>query len=459
MRVLVVEDDPRSRRALADLLAELGHQPAEAGSVADAIAAYRDLTPDVAIVDLGLPDGNGLDLVSGAPPGTSVFVLTGQGSVRNAVDAMKAGAHDFFVKPLRPPQLRAALDHLGSRAERPAVPPGQPADVRPAEECRAGDGLGGLLGASAPMQEVLRLLTRVAVSDAPVFLYGESGTGKEVAARAIHALSRRASGPFVGVNCGAISPSLVESELFGHEKGSFTGAERRREGTFELARRGTLFLDEVTETPLEMQVKLLRVLETKSFRRVGGTDERDVDVRVVASSNRDVVDAVASGTFREDLYYRLAVFPLRLPPLRERLADVPILAREFLSRVEAEERRDIVDIEPAALEALGRHAWPGNVRELRNVVHRAYVLSDSPAVSLEAVEAVLAAPAPVPPGAGGVGDALLVPVRVGDTARAAEQKLIDATIAAVGGDKRAAAEMLGLSLKTVYNKLRSRGGA
>jgi DNA-binding NtrC family response regulator len=261
------------------------------------------------------------------------------------------------------------------------------------------------------------------------------------------------------VNCGAISPNLVESELFGHEKGSFTGAERRREGTFELARRGTLFLDEVTETPLEMQVKLLRVLETKSFRRVGGTEERDVDVRVVASSNRDLLEAVANGTFREDLYYRLAVFPLRLPSLRERLSDVPTLAREFLSRVEAEERRAIVDIEPAALEALGRHPWPGNVRELRNVVHRAYVLSDPPAISSEAVEAVLAAPAPVPPGSGGAGDALLVPVRVGDTAREAERKLIEATIAAVGGDKRAAAEMLGLSLKTVYNKLRSWGGS
>ena len=208
-----------------------------------------------------------------------------------------------------------------------------------------------------------------------------------------------------------------------------------------------------------MQVKLLRVLETKAFRRVGGTEERDVDVRVVASSNRDLLEAVASGAFREDLYYRLAVFPLRLPPLRERLSDVPILAREFLSRIEAEERRGLADIEPAALEALGRHAWPGNVRELRNVVHRAYVLSDPPAVSLEATRAVLSAPAPIAPGAAGTGDALLVPVRVGDTAEAAERKLIEATLAAVGGDKRAAAEMRGLSIKTVYNKVRSWGEA
>jgi len=448
MKALVVEDDPRTRRGLAELLGELGHDVVEAGSVAEAVAAWRNAPPDFAVVDLGLPDGDGLDLVRDAPEGTAVLVLTGQGSVRNAVEAMKAGAHDFLVKPLRPSQLRAALDHLAGRADRPAPSPERP----------AGEEIGGLLGSSPPMREVTRLLARVAVSDAPVFLYGESGTGKEVAARTLHALSRRASGPFVGVNCGAISPNLVESELFGHEKGAFTGAERRREGTFELARRGTLFLDEVTETPVEMQVKLLRVLETKSFRRVGGTEERDVDVRVVASSNRDVLEAVAAGAFREDLYYRLAVFPLRLPPLRERLADVPVLALEFLARIEAEERRGIDGFEPAALEALGRHAWPGNVRELRNVVHRAYVLSDPPAVSLEAAEAVLAAPAPLPPGGGGGGDALLVPVRVGDTAKAAERKLIEATVAALGGDKRAAAEMLGLSLKTVYNKLRAWGG-
>jgi DNA-binding NtrC family response regulator len=459
VKTLVVEDDPRTRRALAELLVELGHEAAEAGSVAEAAAAYRDAPPDVAIVDLGLPDGDGLDLVREAPAGTAVLVLTGQGSVRSAVEAMKAGAHDFFVKPLRPPQLRAALEHLGGRRARPAVPSAGTAAEGDREGEGEREGLAGLLGASAPMQDVTRLLARVAVSDAPVFLYGESGTGKEVAARTLHALSRRASGPFVGVNCGAISPNLVESELFGHEKGSFTGAERRREGTFELARRGTLFLDEVTETPLEMQVKLLRVLETKAFRRVGGTEERDVDVRVVASSNRDVLEAVASGAFREDLYYRLAVFPLRLPPLRERLSDVPILAREFLARIEAEERRGLADFEPAALEALRRHAWPGNVRELRNVVHRAYVLSDPPAVSLEATEAVLAAPAPMTPGAAGAEDALVVPVRVGDTAEAAERKLIEATLAAVGGDKRAAAEMLGLSIKTIYNKVRSWGGA
>ena len=447
MRTLVVEDDPGARRALAELLVELGHETAEAGTVAEGGAALRDDAPDVAIVDLGLPDGDGLDLVREAPPRTAVLVLTGQGSVRNAVEAMKAGAHDFLVKPLRLAQLRAALDHLGERPGRPAAEAPRP----PA------GGLGGLLGRAPAMQEVARLLARVAPSEAPVFLWGESGTGKEVAARTIHGLSRRSAGPFVGVNCGAISPGLVESELFGHEKGAFTGADRRREGTLELARGGTLFLDEVTEMPPEMQVRLLRVLETKSFRRVGGAEERDLDVRVVASTNRDLREAVEGGVLREDLYYRLAVFPVRLPPLRERLSDVPDLAREFLARVEAEEGRGLADFEPAALALLGRHAWPGNVRELRNAVHRAFVLSDPPAISVEAVEAVLAAPAPSVPTTAGGEQGLVVPVRVGDTARDAEKKLVEATLAAVGGDKRAAAEMLGLSLKTIYNKLRAWG--
>ena len=271
----------------------------------------------------------------------AVVVLTGKGSVRSAVEAMKAGAHDFLLKPLKTAQLAATLAQLSERHDeaRGAQAAGLP---DPATE----GGLAGMVGRSAPMLEVYRLLTRVARSNAPVMITGESGTGKEIAASTVHLLSRRAARPFIAVNCGAISPTLVESELFGHEKGAFTGADRRRAGTFEMAHGGTLFLDEVTEMPPELQVKFLRVLETRTFRRVGGSEELDMDIRLIASSNRDLADAVRRETFRADLYYRLNVFPLRLPPLRERKEDVPLLATHFLSQIEEKERRGFSSFEP-----------------------------------------------------------------------------------------------------------------
>jgi len=313
-----------------------------------------------------------------------------------------------------------------------------------------------MVGRSAPMLEVFRLLTRVARSNAPVMITGESGSGKEVAASTVHALSRRAKRPFIAVNCGAISPTLVESELFGHEKGAFTGADRRRAGTFEMAHGGTLFLDEVTEMPPDLQVKFLRVLETRTFRRVGGSEELDMDIRLVASSNRDLAEAVRKETFRADLFYRLNVFPLRLPPLRERKEDIPLLAFHFLSQIEEKERRGFKSFEERALAALSGHDWPGNVRELKNAVHRAYVLSDPPEIQTEAAEAVLtdSGAAELRPVAGDEGTWPAVPVRVGDTLQAVEKKLLTATLLAVKGDKRVAAELLGVSLKTIYNKLK-----
>src|SRR5512141_1108524 len=372
MKVLVVEDEQGARETLVELVTALGYEPSAAASVAEAGEALSRLAPDVCIADLGLPDGNGLDVVRAAKAGQTdcaVLVLTGQGSILAAVESMKAGAHDFLLKPLKPSLLAAALARLSEHHEpHPAAQP---------ESTPTGQ-LAEMVGGSPPMQEVFRLIARVAGSEAPVMITGESGTGKEVAARTLHALSRRRRGQFVAVNCGAISPSLVESELFGHEKGSFTGAERRRVGTFEMAHGGTLFLDEVTEMPPELQVKFLRVLDTRTFRRVGGNEELDVDVRLVASSNRDRAEAVRSGAFRPDLFYRLNVFPLRMPPLRERKADIPALASHFLSQLEEKERRGFTAFESGALEALDRHDWPGNVRELRNAVHRTYVLSDPP---------------------------------------------------------------------------------
>jgi DNA-binding NtrC family response regulator len=317
-----------------------------------------------------------------------------------------------------------------------------------------------MVGRSPVMQEVFRLLARVAGSEAPVMITGESGTGKEVAARTVHALSRRVRGPFVAVNSGAISPTLVESEIFGHEKGSFTGAERRRAGTFEMAQGGTIFLDEVTEMPPDLQVKFLRVLDTRTLRRVGGTEELDVDVRLVASSNRNLAEAVKSGSFRPDLFYRLNVFPLDMPPLREHKEDIAALATHFLSQVEEKERRGFTGFEVQTLNVLIAHDWPGNVRELRNAVHRAYVLSDPPLIQAEAAEAILDPSHPVvrQPAADANEESWpTVPVRVGERLDAVERKLLIATLQAVNGDRRTAAELLGISLKTVYNRLKEYG--
>ena len=454
MRVLVVEDETGAREALVELVQEMGYDSSSAGSVADAGEALARFVPDVCITDLGLPDGDGLDVLraaKGAGRDCAVLVLTGKGSVRTAVEAMKAGAHDFLLKPLKASQLATALALLSGRREEasalvPAVVP-DPA---------AAGGLAGMVGRTAPMLDVFRLLTRVARSNAPVMITGESGTGKEVAASAVHLLSRRAGRPFVAVNCGAISPNLAESELFGHEKGAFTGAERRRAGAFEMAHGGTLFLDEVTEMPPEFQVKFLRVLETRTFRRVGGSDELDMDIRLVASSNRDLAEAVRKERFRADLFYRLNVFPLRLPPLRERKEDIPLLATHFLAQIEEKEMRGFSSFEARALQALSGYDWPGNVRELKNAVHRAYVLSDPPSIQPEAAEAVLtdSGSAELRPVTGDDGAWPAVPVRVGETLHAVEKKVLEATLLAVKGDKRLAAELLGVSIKTIYNKLK-----
>ena len=454
MKVLVVEDEPGVRASLVELIQELGYEASAVGSVADARDALTRQAPDVCIADLGLPDGNGLDVVRAAKAGRAdcaVLVLTGQGSILAAVEAMKAGAHDFLLKPLKPALLASALARLSERHD--------PHPAAHAEPAAVGQ-LGEMVGRSPAMREVFRLIARVASSEAPVMITGESGTGKEVAARTVHALSRRIRGPFVAINCGAISPTLVESELFGHEKGSFTGAERRRAGTFEMTQGGTLFLDEVTEMPPELQVKFLRVLDTRTFRRVGGNEELDVDVRLVASSNRDLAEAVRSGSFRPDLFYRLNVFPLRMPTLRERKADIPALASHFLSEVEEKERRGFTSFEEKALDVLDRHDWPGNVRELRNAVHRAYVLSDPPVIQTEAVEAVLDPTHPVERQAAVNADEgawPVVPVRAGEKLEAVERKLLLATLQAVNGDRRTAAELLGISLKTVYNRLKQYG--
>jgi len=389
MKILVVEDDAATRKGLEQLLAESHSETRSVGSIEKARAAIEEFSPNLCIVDLNLPDGDGLDLireVRSQNPTREFIVLTGHGSIDTAVEAMKAGAADYLLKPLKSAQISVVLDRLSEKMDLER----EVDDLR-SQLAQTGR-FGSMFGKSKPMQEIFGIISRVAKSDAPVMIIGESGTGKEIVATTIHELSRRRAKPFVAINCGAISPSLIESELFGHERGSFTGADRRRQGYFELAHGGTLFFDEVTEMSAELQIKLLRVLETKTFRRVGGNEELKVNIRILSSTNRDLQEAIKSGKLREDFYYRLNVFPLVLPPLRERKEDISLLARYFLERIEEKEKAGFREFEPGALAALNEHSWPGNVRELRNVVHRAYVLSNPPVIGAEAVRSVLDQP-------------------------------------------------------------------
>jgi DNA-binding NtrC family response regulator len=471
VRILAVEDDLATLEGLVSLLEEFDLEVSAASTLAEARSRLATFDPDVCLTDLQLPDGDGLDFIREAragDPRREIVVLTGNGTLDSAVEAMKAGAFDYLVKPLNPVQLEAVLGRLRS---------GSPVDDGAASLWKALDEtgrFGAMVGVSYAMREMCAVISRIARSDAPVMITGESGSGKEAAAQTIHDLSRRRGKPLIAINCGAVTATLIESELFGHEKGAFTGADRRRAGYFELAQGGTLFLDEVTEMPPDLQVKFLRVLETRAFRRVGGNDELVSDVRIISSSNRDLAEAVEKKALREDLYYRLNVLPLQIAPLRERRDDVPILAKHFLARVAETEEGVRRRFSAGALEKLASHPWPGNVREFRNAVHRAYVLSDGETIGEDTVAAVLAgkssgvyravpppAPMPVPdseasspPAATQPEDPLSVPVRVGDSLEDVERRLLERTLAAVDGNKRKAAEMLRVSLKTIYNKIK-----
>jgi len=477
VKILLIEDDAETRRGLQLLLEDFQLEVKAVATLADGIAALRLFEPDVCLTDLQLPDGDGIEFIRiarASDPGCEVVVLTGHGSLDTAVEAMKAGAFDYLVKPLRFAQLEAVLERL-----RPARDPGG-SDAALWKTLDETGRFGEMVGVSEAMREMCAVVARIARSDAPVMITGESGSGKEAAAQTIHALSRRRGKPLVAINCGAVSASLIESELFGHEKGSFTGAEKRRAGYFELAQGGTLFLDEVTEMSPELQVKFLRVIETRSFRRVGGNEEIGSDLRIISSSNRDLLDAIEKKILREDLYYRLNVFPLHVVPLRERPDDIAPLAKHFLEQVAEREDDGRRSFSAAALEKLAAHKWPGNVRELRNMVHRAYVLSDGPLVDEAIVSAILAGrasgvfaavrpPAPSPPvPADGPGaaerspapapdDPLHVPARVGDSLEDVERRLLERTLVAVDGNKRRAAAILKVSLKTVYNKIKLYG--
>ena len=458
---LIVDDDSDAAEMMAALVAGENFTVATAHTLRDARRQLALQQPDIVLLDLQLPDGSGLDLFEDATllAQSQVVLITGHASLDTSIQALRLGAADYLVKPINTRHLRAILANV----TRPAVLHAEVESLN-AELERDGH-FAGLWGRSAPMRSIYQQIARVALTSVTVLVTGESGTGKEVVARSVHDLSRRRSRPFLAINCGAISPHLIESEIFGHEKGSFTGADRQHQGFFERAHGGTLFLDEVTEMPLELQVKLLRVLETGLFMRVGSTQAQETDVRVIAATNRLPEDAVAAGKLREDLFYRLNVFPISIPPLRERLEDVPLIAAHFLRGINEKEGQ-VRSFTPAALTRLAAYRWPGNVRELRNVVQRAYVMASGDLVTDEwlPANATIVQPAPTTTTAatsntaGAAGDSSSplpsITIALGTSLADAEAQLIRATLRLFNNHKERTAAVLGVSLKTLYNRLK-----
>ena len=435
-RALIVDDDPEIASVLTELVEREGFAVTSAASLAQAREEIAAQVPDIVLVDIHLPDGSGLDLLEGlGPAAPEVVLITGQASVETAVDALRRGAADYLTKPVDFPRLKMVLGNVARTLEMK-----QEIGALRTELRRMGR-FGALIGASPPMQKVYDLIGRVARTDAGILLTGETGTGKEVVAQTIHALSRRSRKPFVPVDCGAISPTVIESELFGHERGSFTGAERQHKGYFERAHTGTLFLDEITEMPVELQVKLLRVLETSDVLRVGADKPINIDVRIIAATNRRPEEAVAAGKLREDLLYRLSVFPIPLPPLRDRGDDVALLAEHFLAELNAAEGMK-KQFTPAARERLLAHNWPGNLRELKNVIHHAFIVADRD-LGLEELGET----------AGGKGASQSLTMAVGTPLADAERRLILAALDQFDGDKKKVASALQISVATLYTRL------
>ena len=434
---LVIDDDPASREMIAELVKGEGFTVAKAENLRAARVHLARQHPSVLITDLMLPDGEGTEIINDleSRDATQVVVITGHASIDSAINALRLGAHEYLRKPIDVARLKSVLDRVPRDEDLRA----EIGELR--EELRTLGRFGQLRGNSPVMQALYAQLERVARTSATVLLVGESGTGKEVCAQTIHEASPRKRQPFLAINCGAVSPNLIESELFGHEKGSFTGADRQHKGYFERASGGTLLLDEITEMPMELQVKLLRVLETGTFTRVGTTTPIATDVRVIAASNRVPEKAVAEGRLREDLFHRLNVFPVKIPPLRERGTDIELLARVFLEQLNAQEQRKKT-FSPGAIQKLYSHSWPGNVRELKNYVQRAFIMAD------EVIEEGFATQTFVEPDR-----AEILSVRVGTPLEDVERRLTLATLAACGNVKRRAAEILGISLKTLYNRL------
>jgi DNA-binding NtrC family response regulator len=458
VKVLIVEDEPHALTGLAELISGWGYRTETARDGIEGWEKALAWEPAIVVTDLKMPRLDGIGLLtklteegSALTANLAVVVLTAMGSVDLAVEAMKLGAYDFLQKPVDATRLRTILINATRQRETQI----ELEVVR--RRLRETGVLGALVGSSRSMQEIFGLIERIAPSNVSVLITGESGTGKELVARTLHDLSPRKMKPFVAVNCAAIPEALIESEIFGHEKGSFTGAVERRIGCFELANGGTLLLDEVGDMPVATQAKLLRVLEERKLRRLGSRTEQEIDVRVLAATNRNPNSAVADGHLRADLFYRLNVFNVTMPPLRKHLEDLPAMLEAMLSEMNDKHGRNVSGVAPSMIERMLAYDWPGNARELRNTVERAVILcSDGAPLDV----------GHLPPGFGMnktptalTPDAGMVPVRVGTTVDAAERLLILRTLEATGQNKTRAAEILGVSLKTLHNKLKEYGRA
>jgi DNA-binding NtrC family response regulator len=442
-RILLVEDDAAQRVGLQQLLTSWGYAVDVAVNGTDALAKVAGSRPTIVLSDLIMPEMGGLELLRALKQqddlDLTVVLMTAQGTVESAVEAIKHGAYDYLTKPVDPQRMKILLDQIVERHDTLR-------EMRVLRRQLQERGtFGKMIGASMEMRKIYQVIEQAAPTVASVLVSGESGTGKELVAQTVHQISPRVSQPFVPLNCAAIPDTLLESELFGHEKGAFTGAIARRQGCFELANRGTLFLDEISEMTPTTQAKLLRVLQERSFRPLGGHREHSVDIRVIAATNTDPPEAVRQGKLREDLYYRLNVFAIRLPPLRDRKDDLPMLIQAFIKEFNTRNGRSVAGLSDRAMQTLERYDWPGNVRELRNVMERATIVAKGAVIEVADLPAMTStSPAVSSPAVG------LAP---GTTVDQAEQQLIEVTLQHTGGNKTRAAEMLGISLKTLHNKL------
>jgi DNA-binding NtrC family response regulator len=452
--ILVVDDERLIRWSLEQQLQREGYRVQSAETGAQALHRAQAEPPDLVLLDVRLPDGDGLELLErfrARDPECLVIMITAHGGVESAVRAMKLGAHDYLIKPFDADELKLTIRKaLETRALRRQV-------VRLQSEASHGAALDDLVGISRSVGDLKALIQRIAQSDATtVLLQGESGTGKDLVARVIHFASARARGPFLAVNCVALPEHLLESELFGHEKGAFTDAKTQKKGLFEQADGGTVYLDEIGDMRLDLQGKLLRLIEEKVFRRLGGMRDIKADVRIIAATNRDLTSSLAAGQFRTDLYYRLNVFPITLPPLRERQEDILPLAKRFVGRFSREVRREPPDIHPEAQACLQRYAWPGNVRELRNVLERALILAAGATLQAEHLPPEIGGQ----PAAGGVGVAKTAAVSLpvnGLRLEEVERDLVRQALDATGGNQVRAARLLGISRDALRSRMKKFG--